>query len=162
MFPFSRILCLAVARALVAVTAASHPARADELVDNLGPVGPHEPILAWSGSKRIIAFYEPDSGKCATQLVLWDPMDDGKSAAGFQAVINPREMAHIDTSERQSFLLQCDGNAERLVIVDPSTCVKFIRTTQSLRASWPLGAAKGFIAAIYFRRMHILALVITL
>jgi len=41
-------------------------------------------------------------------------------------------MAHIDTSERQSFLLQCDGNAERLVIVDPSTCVKFIRTTQSL------------------------------
>ena len=41
-------------------------------------------------------------------------------------------MAHIDTSERQSFLLQCDGKAERLVIVDPSTCVKFIMTTQSL------------------------------
>jgi hypothetical protein len=65
-------------------------------------------------------------------LVLWDPTDYGKSAAGFEAVVNPREMAHIDTSERQSFLLQCDGNAERLVIVDPSTCVKFIRTTQSL------------------------------
>ena len=112
--------------------AASLPARADDLVDNLGPVGPHEPILAWSGSKRVIAFYEPDSGKCATQLVLWDPTDDGKSAAGFEAVINPRQMAHIDTSERQSFLLQCDGNAERLVIVDPSTCVKFIMTTQSL------------------------------
>ena len=63
---------------------------------------------------------------------LWDPTDDGKSAAGFEAVINPRQMAHIDTSERQSFLLQCDGNAERLVIVDPSTCVKFIMTTQSL------------------------------
>jgi hypothetical protein len=41
-------------------------------------------------------------------------------------------MAHIDTSERQSFLLQCDGNAERLVIVDPSTCVKFIMTAKSL------------------------------
>ena len=132
MFPFSRMLSLAAAGALVAFTAASLPARADDLVDNLGPVGPHEPILAWSGSKRVIAFYEPDSGKCATQLVLWDPTDDGKSAAGFEAVINPRQMAHIDTSERQSFLLQCDGNAERLVIVDPSTCVKFIMTTQSL------------------------------
>ena len=45
MFPFSRILSLAAAGALVAFTAASLPARADDLVDNLGPVGPHEPIL---------------------------------------------------------------------------------------------------------------------
>ena len=87
MFPFSRILSLAAAGALVAFTAASLPARADDLVDNLGPVGP-QPILAWSGSKRVIAFYEPDSGNCATQLVLLDPTDDGKSAAGFEAVIS--------------------------------------------------------------------------
>ena len=132
MFPFSRILSLAAAGALVAFTTASLSARADEMVQNLGPVGPHEPILTAVGSKRVIAFYEPDNGKCATHLVLWDPTDDGKSTAGFKAVINPRQMAHIDTSERQSFLLQCDGNAERLVIVDPSTCVKFIMTTQSL------------------------------
>jgi hypothetical protein len=48
MFPLSRnFLKFAAAGALVALTAASTPARADELVENLGPVGPHEPILAW-------------------------------------------------------------------------------------------------------------------
>ena len=73
MFPFSRILSLAAAGALVAFTAASLPAGADDLVDNLGPVGPHEPILAWSGSKRVIAFYEPDSGKCVTQWCSGTP-----------------------------------------------------------------------------------------
>jgi hypothetical protein len=126
MFPFSHILSLAAAVALVAFSAASLPARADDLVDNLGPVGPHEPILAWSGSKRIIAFYQPDSGKCAVHLVLWNPADGkAESTVAYEATLNPRQMGHIDTSERQSFLLQCDGNAERLVIVDPNTCIRF-------------------------------------
>jgi hypothetical protein len=27
------------------------------------------------GSKRVIAFYEPDSGNCAVQLVMWKTTD---------------------------------------------------------------------------------------
>src|SRR5262245_52110162 len=132
MFPFSHILSLAAAVAFVVFTAASLPARADEMVQNLGPVGPHEPILTAVGSKRVIAFYQPDSGKCAVHLVLWNPAD-GKagSTVGYEATLNPRQMAHIDIPESQSFVLQCDGNAERLAIVDPSIvdpskCVKFV------------------------------------
>src|SRR5262245_27128560 len=130
MFPLTRILSLAAVGVFVSLTVTTR-ASSDELVQNLGPVGPHEPILTAVGSKRVIAFYEPDNGKCATQLVLWDPTDDGKSTAGFKAVINPRQMAHIDIPESQSFVLQCDGNAERLAIVDPSIvdpskCVKFV------------------------------------
>ena len=41
------------------------PAQADELGQNLGPVGPHEPILTEVGSERVMAFYEPDNGRCA-------------------------------------------------------------------------------------------------
>lgn len=124
MFPFSRILSLAAAGALVAFTAASLPARADDLVDNLGPVGPHEPILAWSGSKRVIAFYEPDSDKCATHVVVWDPTDvNAESTAGLQTTLNPRQIAHIKTAENKSVYLQCGDNAERLAIVDAAEMV---------------------------------------
>jgi hypothetical protein len=46
MFPLTRILSLAAAGALVALTAACSPAHADDLAQNPGPVGTHEPILA--------------------------------------------------------------------------------------------------------------------
>ena len=75
MFPLTRSLSLAAASAVLALAAASIPARADELAQNLGPVGPREPILTWVGSKRVIAFYQPDSGNCAVHVVVWDPTD---------------------------------------------------------------------------------------
>src|SRR5262245_64106251 len=107
MFPFSHILSLAAAVALVAFTAASLPARADDLVDNLGPVGPREPILATFGSKRIIAFYHPDSGKCAVHLVVWNPADDkAESTVAYEATLNPLQMAHLDSAENESLHLQ--------------------------------------------------------
>jgi hypothetical protein len=45
MFPLTRILSLTAAGALVALTAASIPARAGELTQNLGQVAPHAPTL---------------------------------------------------------------------------------------------------------------------
>ena len=124
MFPFTRILSLAAAGALVAFTAASIPAHADELAQNLGPVGPHEPILTTVGSKRVIAFYEPDSGNCAVHVVVWKTTDvDAESTAGFQADLNPRQMAHIDTAENKSLYLQCGDNAEYLAIVNTAEFV---------------------------------------
>ena len=124
MLPLTRSLSLAAAGTIVALTAASIPTGADELAQNLGPVGPREPILAWVGSKRVIAFYEPNSGSCAVHLVVWNPADvNAESTAGFKATLNPRQMARIDTAEKKSLYLQCGDNAESLALVDTAKFV---------------------------------------
>jgi len=69
-FSHRRFLTFAAAGALV-FTAVSVPARAEELLTHLGPVGPNEPILTAVGSKRVIAFYEPNSGHCAVNAVVF-------------------------------------------------------------------------------------------
>ena len=123
MFPLTRILSLAAAGALVALTI---PAHADELAQNLGPVGPHEPILTTVGNKRVIAFYEPDNGRCAVNAVVFDKTDADTgmtTAARVRVSLNPREMVHIDSTENESLHLQCGDQAELLAIVDAN---KFI------------------------------------
>ena len=74
------MISLATAISIVALIAlnpsARDPsARADELSQNLGPVGPHEPILTTVGNKRVLAFFEPSSGHCALQVVVWNTAD---------------------------------------------------------------------------------------
>jgi hypothetical protein len=137
MFPLRNFLTFAVAGAIFALSAATHspyaetlvalsaptnPASADEMVQNLGPVRPHEPILATVGSKRVIAFYEADSGSCAVHVVVWNPTDvNAESTVSFKATVNPRQMVHIYTAEHESLHLQCGDNAERLALVDTDT-----------------------------------------
>ena len=70
-FTGNRWYGLAAAGAL-ALTVASASASADELTQNLGPVGPNEPILTSVGSKRVIAFYEANGGGCGMNIVVWD------------------------------------------------------------------------------------------
>src|SRR5262245_47115687 len=119
MFPLTRILSLGAAITLVALTAANPSARADELSQNLGPVAPHEPILTTVGSKRIIAFFEPDSGHCALYAVIWNTADvNADSTSRFRTNLNPRQMVSIDTPDNESLKLQCGDNADRLDIVD--------------------------------------------
>jgi hypothetical protein len=121
MFPLTRNLSLAVAGALIALTAVGPPARADELTQNQGPVGPHEPILTTVGNKRVIAFYEPDNGHCALNAVVYDKTDADTgmtTAARFRVSLNPREVVHIDSTDNESLDLQCGHNAESLAIVD--------------------------------------------
>jgi hypothetical protein len=120
LFPLSRnFLKFAAVGAFVALTAASTPAQAVELVDNLGPVGPSEPILAWVGSKRFIAFYVPGSGNCAVHVVVWDPKDvNAESTVGFDATLDPGQTTSIDRAENKSLLLRCGAYAESLAVVD--------------------------------------------
>ena len=58
MFSLSRIQFskFAAMGSLVVLCTLGTPAPADELAQNLGPVGPHEPILTEVGSQRVIAF----------------------------------------------------------------------------------------------------------
>ena len=120
MFPLSRnFLKFAAAGALVALTAVSTPAHADEMIQNLGPVGPHEPMITMVGSKRVIAFYVPGNGGCNVQAVIWNGDDTAATtAAGFRASLNPGQTASIDSAENKSLTLKCGDYAESLSAVD--------------------------------------------
>ena len=121
MFTFTRNWFLGFAAAgALALTVASVPAFADELSQNLGPVGPNEPILTTVGSKRVIAFYETDGGHCGMTIVVWDRTDaSGGSAARVWVTLDPRQMVRIDSiAGRKSLNLQCGDNANSLAIVD--------------------------------------------
>ena len=105
------------------------PAQADELAQNLGPVGPHDPILTEVGSERVIAFYEPDNGRCAVHAVVFDKTDaytGMTTAARVRVSLNPRETVHIDSADNESvksLSLQCGENAEKLTIIDTDSSV---------------------------------------
>ena len=123
MYPLTLFLRFAAAGA-VALCLANIPARADEFAQNLGPVGPNEPILTTVGSKRVIAFYVPGGGHCSINVVVWDRTDaSGDSAARVRVSLNPSQMVHIDSAENKSINLQCGDHAETLALVETSKFV---------------------------------------
>ena len=129
MFSLSRIQLLKFAAAVVVVCTLGTPARADELAQNLGPVGPYEPILTTVGSKRVIAFYELDNGRCGLNAVVYDKTDaytGMTTAARVRVSLNPHEIVHIDSTDNESVKslnLQCGENAEKLTIIDTDSAV---------------------------------------
>ena len=131
MFSLSRIQFskFAAMSSLVVLCTLGTPARADELAQNLGPVGPYEPILTSIGNERVIAFYEQDSGRCAVNAVVYDKTDaytGMTTAARVRVSLNPREMVQIDSTDNgslKSLNLQCGKNAENLTIIDTDSSV---------------------------------------
>jgi hypothetical protein len=108
------------------------PGRSDELVQSLGPVAPHEPILTKVGDKRVVAFYSPGSRRCALHAVVWDNSEDGTeiSAARVRVSLEPGQVVHIDSAENESVNLQCGSNAADLAVVDDKEFVAFGITTE--------------------------------
>ena len=144
MFPLTRnFLKFAAAGALIAFTAATIPARADELAQYLGPVGPHQPILTTVGSKRVIAFYLSEGGHCAVHVVVGDTTDvDADSAVRFRISLSPRQMVHIDSIENKSLNLQCGSNAQTLSMVDNDELTGFgIKTSNRTNPCEPMHCA---------------------
>jgi hypothetical protein len=125
MFPRSHnFLKFAAAGALLALTVSGTPARADEMAQNLGPVGPHEPILTTVGNKRVIAFYEPDNGHCAVNAVVYDKTDaytGMTTAARVRVSLNPSQTTSIDSVDNKSLTLKCGDEADTLAIIDGNT-----------------------------------------
>jgi hypothetical protein len=100
------------------------PAYAEELAQNLGPVGPNEPILTTVGSNRVIAFYEANDNHCGMHIVVWSIADvSSGSAARFRVTLNPRQKVHIDSADNKTLDLQCGENADTLAIVDTTKYV---------------------------------------
>ena len=74
MFPLSRnFLKFAAAGAFVALTVFT-PARADEMAQNLGPVGPHE--LPGQQASLVGSNAEADDIKCVRQMPRYRPAPD--------------------------------------------------------------------------------------
>ena len=118
MFALTKFARLTAVVTLVIAGAVSLPVRANELAQNLGPVGPHEPILTTVGNKRVIAFYEPDSGHCGLHVVVWNPTDaEASSTIRVRTSLNPQQRVHIDSAENKSLGLECGEDAARLTIV---------------------------------------------
>jgi hypothetical protein len=128
MFSLNRNQCLklAAAGAFLALTAAT-PVRADELAQNLGPVGPEAPILTDVGAKRVLAWFQPESGGCAVTAVTWNRSDiEGTSTAGIRIRLDPGEVVHFDSSyDVKSLDLKCANDAASLSIVDNGELVAF-------------------------------------
>ena len=119
MFALTKFARLAAVGTLVIAGAVSLPVRANELAQNLGPVGPHDPILTTVGSKRVIAFFTPDGGHCGIHVVVWNPTDpEASSSIGVRVSLNPRQVVHIISAENKSLGLQCGDDAAKLTIVD--------------------------------------------
>ena len=114
-----QFLKLAAAGAIVTLTAVSTPAQADDMVQNLGPVGPNEPILATFGNKRVVASFTSGSGACALQAVVWNADDiEAKSASQFRVSLDPGQTTRIDGSATDTLKLQCGAYAKTLAVVD--------------------------------------------
>jgi hypothetical protein len=127
MTPHSRIrlLGLAGAAALAAFTAASAPAHASEPLANLGPVGPHEPILVKIGNQHIIAFFIPERGECAVNAVTWKDADANAPYASVRVRVSlkPGQLVQLDGSQRQSMGLVCGADASNLAVTAPAELI---------------------------------------
>jgi len=123
MFRFTRI-GFSSAAIFAILSVASAPAHTQEMVQNLGPVGPFEPILAPIGSKRVIAFFEPENDMCAFQAVVWEGDDtEAKTVSRVRLGLTPGQIAHIDGAYDTTLNLQCLHRT--LSIVDNSEHIKF-------------------------------------
>jgi hypothetical protein len=104
---------------------AATPALAQEPANNLGPVGPGDPILANFGGQRVIAFFAPESGHCAVSAVTWK---DSESSAPYastriRVTLKPGQTLSLDGAERQSMGLLCGVDASTLAAVAPAELI---------------------------------------
>jgi len=104
-------LKVASAASVVALTVTT-PISANEMIQNLGPVPAHEPILMTVGNKHVIAFFVPGDGQCNVQTVIWSAVE--AESARVQISLSPGQTAAIDSSPTESVTLRCGDNAETL------------------------------------------------
>lgn len=110
---------IAAAGALIAL-AIAQPAAAGDQRTNLGPVGPHEPILATFGDKRLIAYYEPNGDECSVSAVVFDtsPNGGGSASTRVRVVLHPGELFFLDDVADRTVILTCAPNAGMLTVLN--------------------------------------------
>ena len=124
MYPITKITA---ASMLVGFAAATSPAQAEPLPQNLGPVGPDQAILTDVGHKRVLAWYQPDSVGCAVTAVAWNRTDvEGTSTAGIRIRLDRGQIVHFDSAYNVEPLnLKCADDASTLSIIEDGELVTF-------------------------------------
>jgi hypothetical protein len=119
MFSLTRnTLKVASAATVIVLTAVGTPASANEMVQNLGPVPAHQPIIKTVGNKNVLAFFEPGNGQCNVEAVIWNVDEIETNPARVRVTLYPGQTASIDSSATESFRLQCGDHAETLAAID--------------------------------------------
>ena len=128
MFTLSKSAISAMFGTLVVLGGFNPAARAEEPIQNLGPVPANVPIVTTFGNKGVIAFYEPDGTHCGLYAVVYNLADEsGTSAARVRLRLNAGQIVNIDSPDSKSLSLQCGDSAEALKIVN----------SDALAANWP-------------------------
>ncbi len=133
MFTHSKMARYAAVGTLVVLGGVGFSAHAEEPVQNLGPVGPHVPIMTTVGSKGVIAFYEPDGTHCGLYAVVYTLMTAG--AFGVLAAAGTG-------GERQVLIDDLSGLAARSPLLAAAMTLFMVSL-----AGLPLTA--GFFAKLY-------------
>lgn len=115
-----QILSIAAASALSVLAATVMASAADNTGGNLGPVGPNEPILARVGTTGLIAYYEPDNGKCAVSAIVFDPTSNGEGEAStrVRVALHPGELFYLDGVKNTRVVLTCGPDAKSLTVLN--------------------------------------------
>jgi hypothetical protein len=115
-----RVLPIAAASVLTALTVADMASAEDKNRANLGPVGPNEPILATFGDKRVIAYYEPDGDTCEVSAIVFDmsPNGGGEASTRVRLDLHQGEILNLDTMGDRRVMLTCGPNASMLTVLN--------------------------------------------
>ena len=122
----SRFRAAVSALVALALTAAAGPVLGAEApAQNLGPVGPSEPILVTAGTQRVVAYFAPERGGCAVNAVTWK---DAEATAPYASMrvrvsLKPGQTLALDGSQRQSMSLLCGADASTLAVVAPAELI---------------------------------------
>ena len=109
--------------ALVALAVASTPVAAGGADAKMRPAGPHEPILASVGVRRVVASFATDLGRCTVNASVWDSIDAQEdSGLRISVSLDPGQLLHIDSleAETKSLEFKCGDDAKTLPIADAS------------------------------------------
>jgi hypothetical protein len=124
-FPRTILSTFVAAGAHLALTAGAAPAFASEWLNNLGPVGPREPILVNLGDQRIVAFFVPERGGCAVNAVTWKDTgpDAPYASARVRITLKPGQIIQIDGAQPHAMGLLCGVDASNLAAIAPAELI---------------------------------------
>jgi hypothetical protein len=111
--------------AFLALVAGAAPALASEWLNNLGPVGPREPILVNLGDQRIVAFFIPERGACAVNAVTWKDTgpDAPYASARVRIALKPGQIMQLDGAQHHAMGLLCGADASSLAATAPAELI---------------------------------------
>ena len=119
----SRFRAAVSALVALALTAAAAPVLGAEApTQNLGPVGPNEPIIANIAGRRVIAFFAPERGSCAVSTITWKDSGSDTAPSRVRLSLRPGQMVQFD-GEQLSMNLLCGVEASTLAVVAPAELI---------------------------------------